>query len=682
MPLPNKYNQAVGLLKIGAISSKGYNISTGKVFVQLNEASSISNNTPIEIQLPLALFDNDGMFIGALPKPGTPVVVGQGVGGQYHFVSWAAQNITNLPIIKLGELLIQGNEDTQIKIDVGSTNTQKNDIYIGSKNNRLHVNSIDNYSSSNFDNNYNFTQASRSVNGLIKRDLKRNTRIPQSSKLDQDAYENMFYTIGLDPLTAVNSIAADSKKNPAFVETRELIYEFEYNSGVMNDLQESALYSNKPQTPEDSALVNRRQSKSDTLSLTLAEPNFLMESIKGTVVDIFGNILDLNRSPLRVGSGQNTLSSDQSKDKVKSFLLIKELERKSLALHFELNARKNLVNASGDQALPDINSNADYSRNRSRLFIDIDKEGQFNINIPASSETGNIPLLTRYENFSTLANKPSEFLYREDNLDIFQDSFAAAPTNLGNRWKEDAGISWDDKGCITIKDEDGYTTPVDRITGKNIKKGSPYHDIRSTCYAMSGTQFINYQNDLTFELGQNINVDDIATANSKLDDICSNIITISGKTANAGGRSGTINLDGSFELYLGANTSDRQSLLMDFAGGIVGNVGRDLKNMSMALSMDGDVYWQIGGLGVGTDSRFVKENNGPIGAVLDIRVITDGGFASLVRIDNTGVSVMTPSKIKLHSGQGMQITSDANINIDCEELYLQNRQVLKFGDSI
>ena len=51
-----------------------------------------------------------------------------------------------------------------------------------------------------------------------------------------------------------------------------------------------------------------------------------------------------------------------------------------------------------DEVFPD----ADYGRQRSRFFIDIDKEGQFKLNVPASSEKGNVPILTRYENYSTI----------------------------------------------------------------------------------------------------------------------------------------------------------------------------------------------------------------------------------------------------------------------------------------
>ncbi len=92
--------------------------------------------------------------------------------------------------------------------------------------------------------------------------------------------------------------------------------------------------------------------------------------------------------------------------------------------------------------------------------------------------------------------------------------------------------------------------------------------------------------------------------------VVSKIIYVGGDKANAGGRSGQINFDGSLELNVGANTVDRQSLWLDTAGGIVANVGRDKLNRSMIMGMDGDCFIQVGGYGVSTDSRFGSEDNG------------------------------------------------------------------------
>jgi hypothetical protein len=402
-----------------------------------------------------------------------------------------------------------------------------------------------------------------------------------------------------------------------------------------------------------------------------------METIKGTVVDIFGNILDINRVPIPIGKEQNTIKASTSTDKVKSYLSIRELERKSIAFHFEINARKNLLNPNGTITLPDINSNEDYARNRSRFFIDIDKEGMLKLNVPASSEKGNVPLLTRYENYSTFGTEdnsnPNKLIFRDDNLDIFQDSFASSAFNIN-----DGSISTD-RGSITLENDNSPTTPLDRITQSHIKHGTAYHDILATCYVHQKPDFLQFVAD-----SSNPTFSKQAIASLPLlKDVASKKIIVGGDNANAGGRSGSLNFDGSVELNIGANTVDRQSLWMDLAGGMVANVGRDIKNMSAALSLNGDVFVQVGGLGVSTDSRFVQQMNGHIGAVLDIRVFNSGLRATMIRIDDEGVKILTPGNLSIHSGQDLRITADGDIAIDCETLTLQNRMVMKeFGGSI
>jgi stage V sporulation protein SpoVS len=401
-----------------------------------------------------------------------------------------------------------------------------------------------------------------------------------------------------------------------------------------------------------------------------------MESIKGTVVDIFGNILDLNRTPIPVGKDQFTLRDEKEPNKSQTFLKIKELERKSLAFHFEINARKNLNN-SGEVVLPDINSKTNYSRDRSRFFVDIDKEGQFKINIPASSETGNVPLTTRYENYSSFGteddNNPNKLFPREDNLDIFLDSFAApksTPSATGFDFSKESG-------SILLKDNLGEAAPIDRITSFHIKHGSVYHDLLQTCYVHQNNDFLNYQAGTS----RVTNVD--LSLITPIKNIVSDTINVSGPNSNAGGRSGSITLDGSVELNIGANTVDRQSLWLDTAGGIVANIGRDLQNKSAAISMNGDFYLQVGGFGVSGDTRFAKQNNGTIGAVLDLRVMTDGGYVHMVRCDKNGITIMTPGNLAVHSHGNMKFTSDSDIEIDAESVIIQARLVLKeLGGSI
>lgn len=666
----NMFDEEVGLLQTGSIVS--YDSTRNVLKIRLNNSTLLKGQgQTIDIPISHSLFYNNGLFIGTLPVAGTPVVVGQGSGGQFYLVSTLAENLPIVPSLSLGELLIRANDNTKISLNV------TNDILMGSVNNRVHINTKSNFISTNFYNENHFTQASRKIEGLVKRDLRPNTNFDSNSKLENDNYDSKMFTIGLDPTVSPNTIVTGSNKNPSFIEKREIVYEFQPLSGVEDDLSESLLYGNNKPSSKNFTFPNRRKSRADTLSLSLTSPNYLMETIKGTVVDIFGNILDLNRNPIPIGKDQNTIKASTSTDKVKSFQLIKELERKSLAVHFELNARKDLIGQNGQLILPDINSNVDYARSRSRYFYDIDKEGQFKSNIPASSEVGNIPLLVRYENYSTFGPEDNgntdKLIFRDDNLDIFQDSFAAPKFDINT------GTFSSDRGSIKLVNNEADGAPIDRITQSHIKHGTAYHDILSTCYVHQKNDFLKFVADPENPVFSRDVIDNNIPL---LKNIASDTIIVGGAGANAGGRSGSYNYDGAVEYNYGANTIDRQSIWLDTAGGIVANFGRDTKNMSAAISMNGDFFFQVGGMGVSTDSRFVKQNNGQIGGVVDIRVFNSGLRATLIRIDDQGIKILTPGNLAIHSAGDMRITSDTDIAIVAETLSLNDRMVLRTGPSI
>jgi len=668
---PNRLNEEVGLLRRGWIDS--YDPETNTLAIKLNNSPITSNNPAHSVPAPHSMFYNNGFFIGSFPVSGTPVVVGQGSGGQFYYVSTLPENLPALPSLDPGTLLIRANDLTKISLDTSYN------IRLGSDVDGLHLNTQFGYFSKNFDNEYSFTQASRRVIGTVKRDTVINTNFDQNSKLENDDYDQFYTVIGLDPTSTTTSVSVGSNKNPPLVEDREMIYEFEYDTNISDDLTESGLYGTKGSgTPPVPPILNRRTSRADTLSLTLAAPNYLMEIVKGTSVDIFGNILDLNRYPLSIGQGQNTINPNISKNTVQSFLAIKALERKSIAYHFELNARKDLTGQNGQITLPDVNSNADYSRARSRFFFDVDKEGQFKLNVPASSETGNIPLLTRYENYSTFgstdASNPNQLTFISDNKDVFQDSFASPTVTPTTSGFSPPSIP---RGQVQLVDDKGAdAAPLDRITSvisgtpTHIKHGTVFHDILQTCYVHQNNAFINYDYGGTI-----VPID--TSKFTPLSNIVTTKVIVAGANAKGGGRSGSINLDGSLEMNIGANTVDRQSFWLDTAGGIVANVGRDLNGRSAMLSMNGDVYLQVGGYGVSGDSRFQTANNASQGGVFDIRVLDAGGKAHIIRFDKNGITIMSHGNMQIFAGQSLTISANQNITIDCETLIMQERMHLK-----
>lgn len=670
--------EKVGLLKEATIV--GFDKESNTIDIQLSTSVAAKGQSKISIPAPApnAYFQNNGLFIGSSPTIGTPIIVGQGSGNQYYFVSFKPNNIKLLPKLNKDELLIRTSDTNKITLDTS------NNIKIGSDINKINISTGNinkpktNLISFNFENEFHFTQATRKVDGIVKRDLKINKiGFDQDSKLENDNYDPYYYTIGMDPSATSNDIISGPTKNPPFIENRELIYEFQYQSDIKNDLTESLQY-NSISYKDNYNMPNRRKSRADTLSLTLLEPNYLMETIKGTVVDIFGNILDLNRMPLPVGLNDNTIRAELNANKQKAFLKIKELERKSIAYHFEINARKDFSNKSNKLLdLLDINSNKNNSRLRSRFSLDIDKEGQVKLNIPASSEKGNIPLLTRYENLSTYSpednGNPNKLLYNKNNLDIYLDSFAASKVTL----KDKDQIYSKEKGSIALKSKAGEAGPIDRITKSHIKHGTAHHDILKTCWTFQNHQHLDLQYGTSVNSTVDLNLIPL------LKDIVSDTIIVEGDGLpesggpNAGGRSLSANLDGMLELNIGANTVDRQSLWMDLAGGSVINLGRDKRKRSAIVGADGDIYLQVGSFGISGDQRFEKQANGIYGAVLDIRVLNAGGRTHIFRVDNNGITVMTPGNMAIHATGNLKISSDSNIEIDCETFVIQERMVLK-----
>lgn len=653
MPNLRLFDEEVGLFKRGSVVSVDKKNNIIKIRLSTDTFLKKSNALTIDVPYSSALYSNNGLFIGSTLSPGTPVVIGQGSGGQFYLVNAFAENLSTLPDVNDDEILIRSNDITKISIN------KSNSIKIGSDNSRIHLDTKQNFISTNFDNNFNFTQASYSINGKVKRDKKYNPSFDASSRYDDDNYESNFVTIGFDPSFITNDSTKSIKKNPPLVESRRVVFEFQKRSNVTNDLEESDKYSEDNRDLVNYSFPSRKDNKNDVLSLNLSYPNYLIEKIEGTVVDTFGNILDINRNVLPIGIDKNTILQDNGLDRKSSFIKMKEIYRKSVALHYEMNSRKD------PSVVKDLNNKEDYSRSRSRFSIDIDKEGQFKINIPSSSEVGNLPLLTRYENYSRIStednNNPNKVIIREDGKDIFIESFAAPKFDINT------GKFSEENGSIKIIDDELEIGLKDRITSKQIRHGTAYHDITATCYTHQKNDFIQWS------AGNFFDVNSIPTISKVVNDK----IYISGKNANAGGRSGNINLDGSIELNVGANTSDRQSLILDTAGGIVANVGRDLDNRSGVVSMDGDLILKIGGMGVSTDSRFEKQQNGHYGGVLDIRVINSGYRVAIFRFDDTGLKVYTPGTMDFSSGQGMRFTSDADISFECENLTMQGRLLPK-----
>lgn len=677
----SKLGTSVGMLRFATITK--FN-SNGTVRVSLDEGKGVGSPNEFNAPIPAAWEGPNGEFIGGYPEVGSSIVVGQGQGGQWFVVGYVnsndvftgefvSSNNTLMSSLRPGRALMQSSGGNRIFVD------PKIGMQVGNAREFAHIDPVRGIFSHNIDAEMSFTESGRKVHQIVKRDLSDNaSRNTLGSTLDSQSYDDQLRPVCLDPSTAESRGSKATQgvfvRNPPLVENREVVYEFANSYRFTTDEDEGARYGD-PKDAKPQPDISRRQMRSDALSLSLEYPNHLIEIIKGTSVDAFGNILDLNRNPLSVGKGNKT-SLRKSADKKDAFAKIRSMERKSIAFHWELNARKGDEKTDGE-VLPDVTplpppdpkDVTNYGRNRSRFFVDIDKEGQFKMNVPASSETGNIPLLTRYENYSVVLGRsntsggdetdPNEFARNEKKQEIFVNDFANASS------------------IEVISDEenaDSNVVPNDWIEAGNplIKFGTAHHDITKVC------------NDFTvnanwYKYGRpnkTLVSDPICPLNKtviQLEKIVSDTITVSGPKADGGGRSGVINFDGWVGQNYGANTIDRQSLWIDTAGGVVSRFGRDRQDISLASSFDGDVFIEIGGAAIGSalDSRFANQNNAFRAGALDIRVLNESGMSTLLRIDSSGISLATPGRLMFWADQDIIFKSArGDIKMEGENIML------------
>jgi len=673
----------MGLLRLATI--RGYN-GDGTVTIGLNGDPSGPLSQPVP--LPAAWVGQEGQFMGGYPSEGAPIIVSQSQGGQWYIVSFInstnvsteqfiSSDSTKLSALRDGRALIQVRPDNRIIVDPESGTE------IGNADSFLHINPIRNIISHNYKEEMSFTESARHVNGIIKRDLQENAnRGLLGSAYDSHVYDSYLKHVCMDPKSPKSILTFGGKvRNPPLVEKRDLVYEFAHSYYIESDENELEKYSTPKFIKKFSN--SRTDIRADALSLSLHDPNHLIETIKGTAIDAFGNILDINKSALPIGK-IDSLSFTRNTDKQDAYTRIRAELRKSLAYHFELNARKGTAEP---EVLPPPNvvetsATTDYGRDRSRFTFDIDKEGQFKLNVPASSESGNIPLLTRSANFSAVIapfgeNDANEFLKSDSGQEIYLENFGHLPSI---------------KLSATDSTLDGYASPIDLETSEPIKYGTTHHDIRSVC---SEFQVIAPRNQANppqklIEWYEKHPLNDNLT---DLDYIIKDKLTVSGSNADAGGRSGAINLDGFLSLNIGANTVDRQSLWMDCAGGVVSRVGRDKQGISYAGSMDGDVLIQIGGPGIGNtvDSRFSDQNDAYRNGTLDVRVAYNGQVAifriGVIGKDSMGIDIVSPGTIMINSKQDMIFKSRGSIKFDAQNISFHTefnggRIVQKGGPSI
>ena len=706
-----------------------------------------SDGPMVPIPHPFGNKGGSGIFVGI--KVGTVVVLA--MAGYKTYIPVAVLPMTgyysdmasipeadyddlSFPSISSGDIVIQGPTGSTIGLSANLeelilTNEFGEGIIIGGGSNSFRCSmKIDTPT------NYVISQHGIKAAGIVRRDVKiedsEESFVDFLTSLDS---EQSLEEVGWHPNKQVSytsnnlsqtSAGGDFGRNPPFVEDRQIIYEFGRN-WLVGSIEEERGRLSVCSIPIPNS-NDRSERRSNALSLSLANPNELIETISGTVVDIFGNPLDINRKIIDIQSASDTDSM---------FKNTLEGVRHGVAYHMEINARKGIrFNKKQTTKKPEmfdswnesISSVANNARDRSRWFIDVDKEGLTKINIPATSETGNVPVVSRYENSSVLNidsnGNPSvngrdniedtKKLYRnEKNRDIFIEQVGPGGVKIlgdppENRMKGKK-TSWVEK--------DSIGTPSGSVSqammSLNVEAGTAFHDITKTARALISENINNsasswaliVENDpnaptpagsglpaVSNEINPAPPKDNVtpATQNSNNSGVLLN-------QPNAGGRSVHMSLDGSLETSIGANTIDRVSWVLDTAGALVWRLGRDRSGRSAIVHADGTVALEVGGFDyIGeagsdeVDTRFVGRGEARDQILkLDPNQFRSGKFIIKIRrattdksgpepddtvliIDETGVTITTPGRLNLVSGQEMTLSSKGLMIFDAPKIQL------------
>lgn len=521
---------------------------------------------------------------------------------------------TGIPFLVEGEIAIKGFKFAQIKFARAGT------IEIN------HGNSFSKYSPDEFevyrtDNLYRDYASHRETIGEIRRDIRKKTSTTED-KMDHMtdlSYEKSLTTIARNPLrNSVNLTTRNSRRNPSLVEHKTLHYEFSkrYNVGSLDS--ENLAYAESYDVKNNffNRMIYRDNARTDILDLNPIIHNHLSETVHGTLVDYYGNILDINRNPVQF-------------DVVASYPIARHvpiesaLLRRSIKFHFEINSRKdgdatNTVSSEQASSLewPDV----PHGYLHSHWSIDVDGEGLTKINIPANSNRGNVPFLVRHRNKDVIKDSNQEgqlFSFRDDkNIDFAYDSFGL-PTD---------GISMPD--------------PYATLGGQNFVYKTAFHDITTTALS-------------TFASGSHPMVEEISNS-------------IFSAAANAGGRSVHANMDGSLELNVGRDTIDHKSIVIDTSGGIVSRIGKDRNDNSIVSQLDGHVKVLVGDSNIAPDDPVEQPS-------VKFYVKGSTGMATIEIIDGAIYLTSAPNK-------NLIIRSSNNLILDAKnDVFIGGENVHVYG---
>jgi hypothetical protein len=222
-----------------------------------------------------------------------------------------------------------------------------------------------------------FSNAGRFYSGTIRRLAPTKRQLfPKSTLNESPLFVDLDFHMVASPVGFFNGSRpykytySKKKRNPELAEHRTVINEFATDSMFTGFDDEVERIKKKKKLLDNSETRTRHREPSNSLQLAEHE---LIEIIGGNLVDFKGNILDINYRRISYGSAGN---KTPTKNVEADYDAAKRLSRRGVGFHFLLSTN--------------VNSTPSSTSTNSLLF-DMDKEGLLKVNIPRSSDTGNIP---------------------------------------------------------------------------------------------------------------------------------------------------------------------------------------------------------------------------------------------------------------------------------------------------
>lgn len=553
------------------------------------------------------------------------------------------------PSVASGEIVIQSSSGAHIDLrqsgDIKISNLKNDGLFLSDTNRSLLINSLQHY---------NINDGGYTVEGRVKRFHPKYSpgRDPVFVDLLNDVEADTFaIDVARDPTQkalSMNRVRGPSNviRNPAFAEKREMILEFADSFFVRDINKESELAIDFPKTIQemDHNIARKRGygtneqifddlRHSSRTNLLKLDSNVVVECVQGTLIDIFGNVLDINYNKLNMPK-----LSEQGANAIESAHL---LLNRSVAYHFQVNSRNITDNPTGSN----------------KFTLDIDKEGQFKLNVPRSSTSGTISTI------STFTTTDSDIEGRVDLNNIQLSKSAIASPTGGN-----VGTAFHD-----------MTLVGDRLIRHTIKAFNLIREHSNTTGIQENGDIPNIEyviSDKVKAISSPKYTTTIAVQPSS-PAIATNI-----DKNFSGGRSGLLNFEGSLEVSVGKDDADKKSIMLDTAGSLIAWLGSDAHGRSAVVNTDGSVLVNIGDYIIGIDSTPIfnpgevtirvnlidEKINGNItpGKLSDNKLTSDHIF----HMSSKGVVVSTGNgtPLVLRSSGDIMIESNGAIDFKAKEI--------------